>query len=129
MGLHSVAAEDAKFSYYPGWGLLGSKRLRLSIKRTESRHKVSREHYRCIDLRGRLMKFAILPLVLLFATSAVRATNIGMTMLREAAILHDDQRIKSLIHEEVRAERRHDFRALKQAISALGKATDPLPSH
>ena len=75
------------------------------------------------------MKFAILPLVLLFATSAAHATNIGMTMLREAAILHDDQRITSLIHKEVRAEQRHDFQALKQAISALGKATDPPPSH
>jgi hypothetical protein len=75
------------------------------------------------------MKFVIVPVVLLFATSAAHATNIGMTMLRDAAILHDDQRIKSLIHKEVRAEQRHDFKALKQAISALGKATDPPPSH
>jgi hypothetical protein len=70
------------------------------------------------------MKLAVLPLVLLFATRA-HATNAGMTMLRHAAILHDDQRIKSLIHKEVQAEQRHDFQALKQAISALGKATDP----
>jgi hypothetical protein len=74
------------------------------------------------------MKFAILPLFLLFATRAAHATNIGMTMLREAAILHDDQRIKSLISKEVRAEQRHDFQALKQAVSALGEATDPPPS-
>jgi hypothetical protein len=74
------------------------------------------------------MKFVIVPVVLLFATSAAHATNIGMTMLREAAILHDDQRIKSLISKEVRAEQRHDFQALKQAVSALGEATDPPPS-
>jgi hypothetical protein len=75
------------------------------------------------------MKFAILPLVLLFATGASHATSVGMTMLRDAAILHDDQRIKSLISKEVRAEQRHDFQALKQAVSALGEATDPPPSH
>jgi hypothetical protein len=45
------------------------------------------------------MRFAILPLVLLFATGASHATSVGMTMLRDAAILHDDQRIKSLIHK------------------------------
>jgi hypothetical protein len=74
------------------------------------------------------MKFAILPLVLLFATSA-HATNVGVMMLRDAADLHDDQRIRSLIHKEVRAEQRGDFKAEKQAISALGQATDPPKSH
>ena len=74
------------------------------------------------------MKFAILPLVFLLATGA-HATSVGMTMLRDAAILHDDQRIRTLIHKEVRAEQRGDFQAVKQAIGALGKATDPPPSH
>jgi hypothetical protein len=71
------------------------------------------------------MKLAILPLVLLFTTSA-HATNVGTMMLRDAAILHDDQRIRSLIHKEVRGEQRGDFQAVKQAIS---KATDPPRSH
>lgn len=86
-------------------------------------------HRTLVDPRLMQMKFAILPLVLLFAASASHATNVGMMMLRHAAILHDDQRIKSLIHKEVQAEQRHDFQALKQAISALGKAADPPRSH
>jgi hypothetical protein len=75
-----------------------------------------------------MMKLVILPLLLLF-TSSAHATTVGIMMLHDAAIFHDDQRIKSLIHKEVRAEQRHDFQALKQAISAIGKATDPPRAH
>jgi hypothetical protein len=73
------------------------------------------------------MKFAILPL-LLFAISASHATTVGVMMLRDAAVLHDEQRVRSLIDKEVRAQQRGDLQAEKQAIRALGKATDPLPS-
>jgi hypothetical protein len=75
------------------------------------------------------MRFAVtLALVLLFVSSA-HATSAGLMMLRDAAILHDDQRIRSLIDQEVRAGKRGDFQALNRAISALSKATDPLPRY
>jgi len=74
------------------------------------------------------MKLAILPVIFLL-TSSVHATNVGMIMLRDAALLHDDQRIRSLIHKQVQAEQRGDFQAVKQAIGAIGKETDPPQSH
>jgi hypothetical protein len=73
------------------------------------------------------MKFiAVLTMAILFATNA---RGSGLTMLRDAAILHDAQRIRLLIDKEVQAEHRRDFHALDQAIGALSKATDPLVSH
>jgi hypothetical protein len=75
------------------------------------------------------MKFtAVLITAILFATNA-HALSSGLTMLEDAAILHDQQQIRTLIDKEVQAEHRRDFPALDKAISALSKATDPLTSH
>jgi hypothetical protein len=76
------------------------------------------------------MKFkAVLTFALLFAATGAHAASSGITMLRDAAILHDEQRIRLLIDKEVQAEHRRDFNALDKAIGALSNATDPLMSH
>jgi len=73
------------------------------------------------------MKLKFVPLlvpILLFATGS-HAT--GLKLLRDAAIFHDEHRIVSLIHKEVRAEETGDFQSFKQALSALSKESNPLP--
>lgn len=65
-------------------------------------------------------------LMFIFA-AGVHATGPASKMLRDAAIFHDEQRIKHLIDKEVQAMRQDDFQALSRAIGDLSKATDPLP--
>jgi len=76
------------------------------------------------------MKFAtVLTITILFAATSAHANSSAKTMLRDAAILHDEQRVRLLIDNEVQAEHRRDFHALDQAIGALSRASDPLMSH
>jgi hypothetical protein len=66
---------------------------------------------------------AILISVLL--ANAAHATGAAPLMLRDAALFHDEQRIRSLINKEVLAEQQGDSHAEDQAIIAISKATDP----
>jgi hypothetical protein len=75
------------------------------------------------------MKFhAVLTMAILLTAVGAQATTSAKTMLRDAAISHDEHRIRLLIDKEVQAEHRRNFHALDKAIGALSRATDPLTS-
>ena len=64
------------------------------------------------------------PLVLALPGAQAQSLAGADKMLRDAAVNHDMERVKSLLLREVGAADKHNSAALNQAVKALGKSSD-----
>jgi hypothetical protein len=70
------------------------------------------------------MRISVILIAILLANGAYAGGAVHM-MLRDAALFHDEQHIRTLIGKEVQAEQKGDLEAEDQAIVAISKTTNP----